>query len=83
MWFGDLLKNNSKNTQIRRFDPGVKAFNAYIRQSLATRKPYDQMVRELITAAGPQQLHTGGTEFHGWRRGHRRTRAGYLGSADG
>ena len=31
VWYGDLLKNNSRNTQIVRFVPGVLAFNNFIR----------------------------------------------------
>jgi len=43
MFFGDLLKNNSANTQIRRYDSGRDAFYAYIKSSIAANKPYDQM----------------------------------------
>src|ERR1700676_5423516 len=52
MFFGDLLKNNSQNTQIRRFDNGRNAFYQYIKASVAANKPYDQMARELIAAQG-------------------------------
>ena len=52
MYFGDLFKNNSANTQIRRYDSGVQAFNAYIRASLSANKPYDQIARELISTQG-------------------------------
>src|SRR5262249_29936138 len=31
MWFGDLYKNNSRNTQIPRYMPGVMGFNTYVR----------------------------------------------------
>ena len=52
MFFGDLLKNNSQNTQIRRYDSGRNAFYQYIKASIAANKPYDQMARELISAQG-------------------------------
>ncbi len=51
-YFGDFFLNNSRNTQIVRFADGVVAFNNYIRASLSTNKPYDQMAREMITAQG-------------------------------
>src|SRR5262245_8465037 len=49
MWFGDLYQNNSQNSQIRRYPQGVKAFNDYIRASLAANKPYNQWAIDLIT----------------------------------
>ena len=52
MYFGDFFQNNSRNTQIVRFPQGVTAFNGYIRSSLSSNKPYDQMAREIIAAAG-------------------------------
>jgi hypothetical protein len=52
MFLGDLYQNNSQNTQIRRYPQGVKAFNDYIRASLTSGKPYDQMTREMISATG-------------------------------
>ena len=52
MFFGDLLKNNSTNTQIRRFPQGRDAFYQYIKASIAADKPYDQMAREIISAQG-------------------------------
>jgi len=51
-YFGDFFQNNSRNTQIVRFADGVVAFNNYIRASLSTNKPYDQMAREMISAQG-------------------------------
>jgi hypothetical protein len=52
MYFGDLYKNNSKNSQITRFPEGRNAFYHYIHDSLAAGKPYDQMARELISTQG-------------------------------
>ena len=52
MWLGDLYQNNSQNSQIRRYPSGVKAFNDYLRASLAANKPYNQIAADLITANG-------------------------------
>jgi len=52
MYFGDFFQNNSRNTQIVRFTDGVAAFDSYIRNSLSSGKPYDQMAREIISAQG-------------------------------
>ena len=52
MYYGDFFQNNSRNTQIVRFQDGVAAFNSYVRNSLSSGKPYDQMVREIISAQG-------------------------------
>src|SRR5260370_27775387 len=46
--WGDLLQVNRN----RLGDKGMWAFREWIRESLATNKPYDQMARELITARG-------------------------------
>jgi hypothetical protein len=46
--WGDLLQVNRS----RLGDKGVWAFREWIRESIAANKPYDQMVRELITAKG-------------------------------
>jgi len=64
MYFGDLLKNNSSNAQIRRYKDGVEAFYTYIKSSLAADKPYDQMTRELITATGDDSYTTGEINFN-------------------
>ncbi len=62
-YFGDHFKNNSENSQIRRFAPGVTAFNDFIRASLTAAKPYDQWVREMITATGPNSYEKGEINF--------------------
>ena len=64
MYFGDLLKNNSSNSQINRFRDGVEAFYTYIKGSLAVDKPYDQMTRELITAQGATSYTTGEINYN-------------------
>lgn len=63
MFLGDLYQNNSQNAQIRRFPLGVKAFNDYVRAALNGNKPYDQMARELITAAGTNSYDAGELNF--------------------
>jgi hypothetical protein len=63
VWYADLFKNNSRNTQIARFMPGVLAFNTYIRDSLTAKKPYDQMARELIAAQGADSYSQGELNF--------------------
>jgi hypothetical protein len=59
IWFGDFFQNNSRNTQINRYIQGVVAFNDYIRNSLTSSKPYDQMAREMISATGPSSFTQG------------------------
>lgn len=63
VWFGDLYQNNSSNTQINRYVPGVMAFNSYVRASLTANKPYNQMASEIITAAGPNSYEQGTLNF--------------------
>ncbi len=46
--WSDLLQVN----RTRLGDKGMWAFREWIRESIATNKPYDRMVRELITARG-------------------------------
>jgi len=64
MYFGDLFKNNSSNSQINRYQGGVEAFYTYIKSSLAADKPYDQMTRELITALGSNSFTTGEINYN-------------------
>lgn len=59
LFFGDRYQNNSQNSQIRRFTDGVKAFNDYVRGALQANEPYDQMARDLITAAGTNSYQQG------------------------
>jgi hypothetical protein len=46
--WGDLLQSSRKYLG----DKGVYAFREYIRESIATNKPYDKWVREMLTAKG-------------------------------
>lgn len=46
--WGDLLRSNRKYMS----DRGMWAFREWLRQSIAENKPYDRLVRELLTAKG-------------------------------
>lgn len=46
--WGDLLQNSRKYLG----DKGTWGFNEWIRESIATNKPYDKLVRELLTSRG-------------------------------
>ena len=46
--WGDLLQANRKYMG----EKGVFAFDEWIRESIASNKPYDKMVRELLSASG-------------------------------
>ncbi|MDX2179606.1 MAG: DUF1549 and DUF1553 domain-containing protein [Bryobacteraceae bacterium] len=46
--WGDLLQVN----RIKLGDKGIWAFREWIKESLSENKPYDRMVRELVTAKG-------------------------------
>ena len=64
IWFADLYENNSFNDlAANRFIQGVVAFNKYLRESLASGKPYNQMARELIAAAGANSYQQGELNF--------------------
>jgi hypothetical protein len=57
MWFGDLVQNvqTASNTSITF--PGRDAYYTFIHDSIKNRKPYDQMVRELISGSGGSFTH--------------------------
>ena len=48
--WGDMLRNKRRNGEEHK--RGTFAFAAWIRDSLAQNKPYDQFVREILTAQG-------------------------------
>ena len=48
--WSDLLRNKRRGQKPRI--PGTIAFHRWIRNSIAVNKPYDQFVREVITATG-------------------------------
>ncbi|MCS7271205.1 MAG: DUF1549 domain-containing protein, partial [Gemmataceae bacterium] len=50
--WADILRVKRRGQSERAF--GTFAFHAWIRDSLAADKPYDQFVRELLTAAGDE-----------------------------
>lgn len=52
MWFGDLVQNVQVSNNAREFYQGRNAYYAWIRESIRTGKPYDQMVRELLAGEG-------------------------------
>lgn len=62
-FYGDLFKNNSVNTQIRRDGDGVAAFYQWIASSLRTGKSYATMATELISATGSNSYETGELNF--------------------
>ena len=58
MFFGDLFRLNGRATNVNRYTQGRDAFYLYLKDAIAANKPYDQLVREMITATGDN--HTGG-----------------------
>ncbi len=59
MFFGDLLKNNTDNTQVRRYAEGRNAFYAYIKSAVQNNKPYNVMVTEMLSGAGTNSWQQG------------------------
>ena len=59
MFFGDLYRNNSANSQIRRYADGVEAFYQYLKGALSSNKPYNLIAQDLITATGDNSYTTG------------------------
>jgi len=52
VFYSDLFKNTSSNSQITINNEGRNAFYKWIHDSLANGKPYNQMAKELISAQG-------------------------------
>jgi Protein of unknown function (DUF1549)/Protein of unknown function (DUF1553) len=52
MWFGDLVQNVQAATNIREYYVGRNTYYSWIRASIQQGKPYDQLVRELISGQG-------------------------------
>ncbi len=52
LWFGDLVGNVQLTANIREYPQGRNAYYNWMRDSFSSGKPYDQMVRESITASG-------------------------------
>jgi hypothetical protein len=52
MFFGDLFRVNGTAQNINRYTQGRDSFYLYLKDAVATNKPYDQLAREMITAEG-------------------------------
>ena len=52
MFLGDLYRNNASNNNVNRTVNGRDTFYLYLKDAVSTNKPYDQLARELISAAG-------------------------------
>ena len=59
MFFGDLFRNTTRNTQVVRYAEGRNAFHAWIKQSIAENKSYDKMATELIASDSPNTWEQG------------------------
>ena len=59
MFFGDLFKNTVNTPAVTRYPEGRDAFHKWIRESLATNKPYNQMATELIATDGTNSFSQG------------------------
>ena len=65
MYFGDLYLNTSNraSTSLNRFASGRNAFYGWIKDSLTTGKPYNQMATELIAANTGNTYNDGPSNF--------------------
>ena len=65
MYFGDLYQNTSNraSTSLNRFPSGRNAFYGWIKDSLTTGKPYNQMATELIAASTGNTYNDGPSNF--------------------
>ena len=52
MWFGDLVQNVQIANNSREYYLGRNVYYSWIRDSILSGKPYDQMVRELLAGEG-------------------------------
>ncbi len=54
VYLGDKLKNaqNLPSSGVSRYSEGRNAFYTYIKDAVATNKPYDQIAREVISSQG-------------------------------
>ena len=67
MWFGDLVQNVRQTTNSREQPQGRNAYYNFIHNSIRDNKPYDQLVREILSATGDTFTDaTGGTNY--WTR---------------
>lgn len=65
MWLGDLVQNVRYAKNVNTIPAARNAYYYYLRNSIAANKPYDQIVRELITGTGRQYTHG---EVNHWMR---------------
>ncbi len=52
MWFGDLVQNVQVSANSREYPQGRNAYYTFIHDSIKSGKPYDQMVREILSGKG-------------------------------
>lgn len=52
LWLSDLLQNRKERDHDVRGVKGVRAFHAWLRGQVAANRPWDELVRELLTARG-------------------------------
>jgi hypothetical protein len=52
MWFGDLVQNVQVSANSREYYYGRNMYYHFIHDSIQNNKPYDQMVREVISGKG-------------------------------
>lgn len=52
MWFGDIVQNVQLSNNSREYYLGRNAYYTWIRDSIRSGKPYDQMVREVVAGKG-------------------------------
>lgn len=52
MWIGDLVQNVTASANVRLFPQGRNAYYTYLKDAIRSKKPYDQIVRELISGKG-------------------------------
>ena len=62
LWFGDLVQNVQVANNFREYYLGRNAYYNFIHDSIKNAKPYDQMVRELISGKG-DSFATGTADF--------------------
>lgn len=52
LWFGDLVQNVRFTSNINLYAEGRNAYYNFILESMRSGKPYDQLVREVLTGRG-------------------------------
>lgn len=50
---GDLLQNRKESDHDVRASKGVRSLHAWLRQQVASNRPWDELTRDLLTAKGP------------------------------